>query len=91
MNKTRIKEAAMLKALRASADGKRVSDICRELNIHRNTFYQWKKKYLKMREDGRRRLDELEAENDRLRQRNLALESNNRAIVDLLLSNFQQS
>lgn len=76
----------MLKAIRASAEGKRVSDICKELRIHRNTFYLWKKKYLKMREEERRRLEELEAENVRLRQRNLALESNNRAIVELLLS-----
>lgn len=86
MNKTKVYEAVMLKALRASAEGKRVSDICKELNIHRNTFYLWKKKYLKMREDGQKRLDDLEAENARLRQRNLALESNNRAIVELLLS-----
>lgn len=76
----------MLKAIQASADGKRVSDICKELNIHRNTFYLWKKKYLKMQEDGQRRLDELEAENIRLKQRNQALELNNHAIVELLLS-----
>ncbi|PPK99977.1 transposase [Parapedobacter indicus] len=86
MNKTRVNETVMQKAIRASADGKRVCDICKELNIHRNTFYLWKKKYQKIREDGRRRLDELEAENVRLRQRNSALEMNNRAIVDLLLS-----
>ncbi len=76
----------MIEAVRASAAGKRVSDICKELEIHRNTFYLWKKKYLKMREDGRRRLDELEAENLRLRGRKVALESNNKAILDLLSS-----
>lgn len=86
MNRTKVNEAAMIEAVRASVDGKRVSDICKELEIHRNTFYLWKKKYLKMRADAQRRLNELEAENRRLREQKLVLESNNKAIVDLLLS-----
>ena len=86
MNRIKVNEAAMQKAMRASADGKRVCDICRELNIHRNTFFLWKKKYRKMREEEERRLDELEAENVRLRQRNAALALNNRTIAELLLS-----
>ena len=84
MNKSKVNEAVIISAIRASKEGKRVTDICREYGIHRSTFYFWKKRYRQMVEDGRNRLEELEAENARLRQKRRALESNANLILGLL-------
>ncbi|WP_353196122.1 transposase [Parapedobacter defluvii] len=86
MNKTKVNEAAMISAIKASECGKRVSEICRELGVHRSTFYLWKKKYLRIRESEQNLLNKQEAENLRLKQQRSALESNTSIIAKLLLS-----
>lgn len=45
MKKTRFTESQITVALKEHEAGKNVLDICRELKINRNTFYNWKKNY----------------------------------------------
>jgi putative transposase len=45
MKKTRFAESQITSALKEYESGKSVSDICHELGISRNTFYNWRKKY----------------------------------------------
>jgi putative transposase len=44
-----------------------LEDICRELGINPQTFYNWKKKYSGMDGDQLKRLKELEEENQKLK------------------------
>ncbi len=84
MNRTKISETASIKAIEAFKCGKRVQDICLDLKIHRSTFYSWKKRYIEMQKEEKRRLDRLEEENRYLQQQCLMLETNNRLILNLL-------
>ncbi|MGH1353333.1 MAG: transposase, partial [Methyloligellaceae bacterium] len=45
-----------------SAQGKKVSEICREIGISDYTYYTWRKAYGGMQVDQAKRLKELEAE-----------------------------
>ena len=45
MKKSRFTESQIIKALKDQEMGRDVSDLCREIGVHRATFYQWKKKY----------------------------------------------
>ena len=48
--------------------GQSIEDICREYQISAATFYKWKKDISESRDDDKRRLKELEAENKRLKK-----------------------
>jgi transposase-like protein len=45
MRKARFTESQITQALKEHEVGNNVLDICRELQINRNTFYNWTKKY----------------------------------------------
>ena len=68
MRKTRFTESQIVNALKEYEAGKKAEDICRELGINRNTFYNWKKKYGGMETQDLKRLKELEEENRRLKK-----------------------
>jgi transposase-like protein len=57
------------------AEGKRVSEVVRELGITDQTYYRWRREYGGMQVSQARRLKDLERENTRLR----------RAVADLTL------
>ncbi|MFC2106624.1 IS3 family transposase, partial [Candidatus Bipolaricaulota bacterium] len=57
------------------AQGMKVPEVVRELDIHEVTYYRWRKEYGGMRVNQMKRLKELETENSRLR----------RAVSDLTL------
>jgi transposase-like protein len=59
------------------AEGRRVSEIVRELGITEQTYYRWRREYGGMQVSQARRLKEVERENTRLR----------RAVADLTLDN----
>ncbi len=67
MKKTRFTEGQIIKALKEAENGRSVAEISRELGIHQQTFYNWKKKYSGMDGDQLKRLKELEEENRRLK------------------------
>jgi putative transposase len=68
MKKTRFSESQIVKALKESEAGRKTDDICRELEISRATFYNWKSKYGGMEASDVKRLKELEEENVRLKK-----------------------
>ena len=45
MKKQKFSETQIIKALQEYEAVKNVMDICRELGIHKATFYAWNKKY----------------------------------------------
>ena len=68
MKKSRFTESQITRALKEQEAGKKVPDICRELRINPQTFYNWKKKYSGMDAELLRRFKEMERENSELKR-----------------------
>lgn len=68
MKKARFTESQIIAALKSHQSGKSTEDICRELSINKNTFYNWKKKYGGMDTSQLSRMKELEEENRKLKR-----------------------
>lgn len=68
MKKSRFTETQITGALKAYEAGKDVLEICREMNINRATFYNWKKKYSGMDAELLRQFKELQRENGELKR-----------------------
>ena len=68
MKKSKFTETQITSALKAYEDGKDVSQICREMQINRATFYNWKKKYGGLGVTELRELRQLKEENAKLKQ-----------------------
>ncbi len=66
--KKRFTEEQIIKVLNRQEAGEKSKDLCRELGIHEQTLYVWKKKYAGMGISEARRLRELEAENAKLKK-----------------------
>ena len=77
MKKSKFTEAQILKVLNSQEQGKKVSEICREVGISEPTFYKWKSRYGGMTLSELQRVKELESENARLK----------RLVADLSLDN----
>ena len=88
MKKTRISESQIVAAIKEHESGKSTSDICRELGVHKATFYNWKKKYSGMDSQELRRLKELEEENRRLKHMYADLALDNKILKDVLAKKF---
>jgi putative transposase len=84
MKKSRFTESQIVKVLKEYEAGKKVEDICRELKINRNTFYNWKKKYGGMDLQHLKRMKELEEENRRLKQMYADLSLDHRILKDVI-------
>jgi len=68
MKRSKFTESQIIKALKENEQGRRVSEISRELGIDNSTFYYWRKRYSGMEVSHLRRLKELEVENAKLKQ-----------------------
>jgi putative transposase len=68
MKKSKFTEEQIAFALRQADTGTKVPEVCRQLGISQATFYAWRKKYGGMGIADVRRLKQLEAENQRLKQ-----------------------
>jgi putative transposase len=88
MKKTRFTESQIIKALKENESGRDLNEICRELGIHRATFYAWKKKYGGMELKEVQRLKELEEENRRLKQMYAELALDNKILKDVISKKF---
>ena len=77
MKKSRFTEAQIVSILKQYEQGKKTSDLCREIGISEQTFYNWKAKYGGMDLHELKRVKELEDENMRLKRivANLTLEN----------------
>jgi putative transposase len=88
MKNTRFTESQIIKALKENEQGRRVEDICREMGIHKATFYNWRKKYSGMEASQLRELKELKEENRRLKQMYADLSLDNAMLKDVLSKKF---
>ena len=68
MRKSKFSEAKRLAILAEHEKGESVDAICRKYQISAATFYNWKKSVADAKDDSKRRLKELEAENARLKK-----------------------
>ncbi len=84
MKKTKFTESQIINALKEYEAGKNILDICRDLQISRNTFYLWKKKYSGMDADLLRRYKELERENAELKRMYADLSLDHRLLKNVI-------
>lgn len=66
--KKRFTEEQIVGALKRLESGTDVKSLCRELGVHMQTIYVWKRKYGGMDIADAKRLKELEAENTKLKR-----------------------
>lgn len=66
--KKRFSEEQIIRALKRLEAGEAVKDLARELGVHMQTIYEWRKKFGGMEVSDLRRLKELEAENAKLKR-----------------------
>lgn len=84
MKKSKFTESQIIKALKENEQGRKTDDLCRELGIHKGTFYNWRKKYSGMDSSQLKRLKELEDENSRLKKMYAELSLDNVMLKDVL-------
>jgi transposase-like protein len=60
---TKLREAEVL-----LSKGRKVGEVCRQLEVSENTYYRWRKEYGGLDIQQARRLKELEKENTRLKK-----------------------
>lgn len=84
MKRNKFTESQIMKALKENEQGRSTEEICRELGIHRGTFYNWRKKYSGMDASQLKKLKELEDENRRLKQMYADVSLDNRMLKDVL-------
>ena len=68
MKKSKFTETQIASAIKSYESGKDVSQICRELQINKATFYNWKKKYSGMDAELLRQFKEMQRENAELKR-----------------------
>jgi putative transposase len=68
MKRKRFSEEQIIKVLKRLESGEKAKDVCRELGIHEQTYYNWKKKYSGMEVDQLKELKHLQEENLRLKR-----------------------
>jgi putative transposase len=88
MKKSIITETQIVKAIQEYEGGREQNDICRELGIHKSTFYNWRKKYAGMDSQELKRLKELEEENRKLKAMYAELALDNKMLKDVLSKKF---
>ena len=84
MKKSKFTESQITSAIKAYESGKDVMDICRELGINRQTFYNWKKKYSGMDAELLRKYKEMERENAELKRMYADLSLDHRILKNVI-------
>jgi putative transposase len=88
MKKSRFTETQIVNALKEYEAGKSVADICRDLGVNKQTFYNWNKKYSGMESQDLKRLKDLEEENRKLKQMYAELAMDNKVLKDVISKKF---
>ena len=68
MKRKNSSDEQIIKALKRIDSGEKAKDVCRELGVHEQTFYNWKKKFSGMKVDQLREFKMLQDENGRLKK-----------------------
>ena len=66
--KKRFTEEQIVKALKRLEAGEKPKDLAREMEVHEQTFYVWKRKYSGLEVSDLQELKALQAENARLKR-----------------------
>ena len=66
--KKRYTQEQIIGAVKSHEAGRPTEDICRELNIARGTFYNWRSKYAGLEVNEAKRLKSLELQNNQLKK-----------------------
>ncbi len=66
--KKRFTEEQIIQAVKRMDAGENTKDLVRELGVHMQTLYAWKKKYGGMEVSDARKLKDLEFENSKLKR-----------------------
>jgi putative transposase len=88
MKKSKFTETQIVSALKEYAVGKSVADICRELGINKQTFYNWNRKYGGMEAQDLQRLRDLEQKHAQLQKMYADLAMDNKVLKDILSKKF---
>ena len=67
-NGKRYKEEQIIYALRQVEGGRKIAEVCRELDVSEQSYHRWKKQYAGMGISELRRLKQLEEGNSSLRK-----------------------
>lgn len=84
MRKSKFSEHQIIGALKRAEQGVAVKDICRELGVSVAAFYQWRSKYGGLEASDLKRIKDLEAENQRLKQMYADLSLDHRILKDIV-------
>ena len=68
MRRKRYGKKQIIRAIKSYEEGRKMVDICRELNIVYSTFYGWLRRYDGLEVKGTKRLQDLETENYKLKK-----------------------
>lgn len=68
MRKSKFSPQQIAKTLKEFDNGKSVEELSREYGVSSSTFYKWRKRYSGLSGSELKRIKELEAENQRLKQ-----------------------
>lgn len=88
MKRSRFTEEQIIGAIKQHAAGTPTKELCRQLGISTETFYNWKRKYGGLEVSEARRLRALEEENRQLKRLVAEQALDNRVLKDLLSKNF---
>jgi putative transposase len=84
MKKSRFSEEKIVSILKEAEAGLPISQLMRQHEISRATFYQWRSKYAGTTPSELKRIKELESENAKLKRMYADLALENHAIKDVL-------
>lgn len=68
MKRKKFSEEQIIKTLKRVEVGESAKDVCRELGVHAQTYYNWKRQYSGMEADQLKELKLLLEENNRLKK-----------------------
>lgn len=88
MKKNRFTESQIFSILKEFDAGKNIQELARTHGVSKATIYNWKAKYGGMEMNELKRVKELEAENQKLKQMYADLALDNKMLKDVLGKKF---
>lgn len=82
--KNKFTEEQIIRMLKAHEGGGSARGLCREAGISEPTFYRWKSRFSGMEVNKTKRLRELEAENQKLKEFVANLSSDNKILKEIV-------